>query len=72
MNVLNYYVTHSHSGPDWSTSLFDTSYSVIYWSFSFFDTQRPKQRSIEILIENETTEQMNNKIAQQVSEINGF
>ena len=31
----------------------------------FFDTQRPKRRSIEILVENETAEQMDNKTAQQ-------
>jgi hypothetical protein len=52
----------SYSGPDWSTSLFDI----------YFDTQRPKRRSIEILVENETTEQMNNEKAQQVSERNRF
>ena len=33
-----------------------------------FDMQRPKRRSIEILVENETTEQMNNETAQRVSE----
>ena len=37
-----------------------------------FTTQRPKRRSIEILVENETTEQMNNETEQQVSEINCF
>ena len=58
----------SYSGPDWSTSLFDK----IVLNSMFFDTQRPKQRSIEILVENETTEQMNNEKAQQVSEINTF
>jgi hypothetical protein len=34
--------------------------------------QRLKQRSIEILVENETTDQMNNETAQQVGEINTF
>ena len=29
-----------------------------------FDTQRPRQPSIEILVENETTELMNNETAQ--------
>jgi hypothetical protein len=38
----------------------------------FFDTQRPKRRYIEILVENETTEQMNKETAQQVSEEIGF
>ena len=57
----------SYSGPDWSTSLFDTSNTSI-----FFDMQRLRRRSIEILVENETTEQMNTKTALQVSEINRF
>ena len=38
----------------------------------FFAMQRPKRRSIEILVENQTTEQMNNETAQQVSEENRF
>ena len=38
----------------------------------FLDTQRPKRSSIEILVENEITEQMNNETAQQVSERNRF
>ena len=33
------------------------------------DTQRTNRRSIEILVENETTDQMNNETAQQVKEI---
>jgi hypothetical protein len=32
--------------------------------------QRPKRRSIEILVENEMTEEMNNETAQQVIERN--
>jgi hypothetical protein len=48
----------SYSGPA-------TSNSVI------FDTQRHKEHSIEILVENET-EQMNNETALQVSERNRF
>ena len=38
----------------------------------FFVTQRPKRRSIEILLEIEMTEQMNNETALQVSERNRF
>ena len=49
--------------------LFDTSNSAI-WRI-FFDMQRSKRRSIEILVENENTEQMN-EAAQQVSERNRF
>jgi hypothetical protein len=37
-----------------------------------FDLQRSKRRPIEILVENEMTEQMNNETAQQVSEINCY
>ena len=57
MNALNCDM-QSYSGPNWSTSL--------------FDTQRPKWRSIDILVENEITEQINNATAQQVSERNRF
>ena len=52
----------SYSGPDWSTSLFDTSNSVIC---IFFYTEGPKRHSIAILVENEMTEPMNNETAQQ-------
>jgi hypothetical protein len=51
--------------------LFDMSNSVI-WCISFFDTQRPNGVPIEVLVENETTEQMNIETAQQVSERNRF
>jgi hypoxanthine-guanine phosphoribosyltransferase len=43
-----------------------------YLTCIFFDTQTPKQRSIEILIENETAEQINNKTAKHVSERNKY
>jgi D-arabinose 1-dehydrogenase-like Zn-dependent alcohol dehydrogenase len=65
MKALNDCDVQSYSGPDWSISLFDTANSI------FFDTQRHKRHSIEILVENETTEEMNNETAQQVKEI-GF
>ena len=69
MNALNYYVMCSHiqvlNGQQAYLAsqivLFDSSNSVI-------DTQRPKRCSIEILVENEMTEQMNNETAQQESE----
>jgi hypothetical protein len=54
MNALNY-VTCSHMTR------------LIVLNSIFFDTQRPKRRSIEILVENETTEQINNETAQQVN-----
>ena len=38
----------------------------------FIDMQRPKRHSIEVLVENEMTEQMDNKTAQQVCERNRF
>ena len=66
------------SGPDWSTSFFDTSNSVIWhvkWcdlTCIFFEMQSRKRCSIEILVENETTEQINNETAQQVREKNRF
>ena len=53
----------SYSGPDWSTSLFDTS-NKFYFTCTFFDIQRHKRRSIEILVETDSTEQMNNETAQ--------
>jgi hypothetical protein len=70
MNSLNYYVKCSHIQVlIGQIGLFDTSKSVI-WRVIVSDTQRSKRRSIEILVENEAIEQMNNKTAQQVSEIN--
>ena len=59
MNVLNYYVMCSHI-------------QVLIGQQAYLTRQRPKRRFIEILVENETTEQINNKTAQQVSEINRF
>jgi hypothetical protein len=41
---------------------------VVLFAVSFFDMQRPKRRSIAILGENETTEQISDETAQQVSE----
>jgi hypothetical protein len=58
MNTLNCDM-QSYSGPDWSTSLFDMSNSVI--EVYFLDKQRPKRRSIEIQVENEMTEQQNSR-----------
>jgi hypothetical protein len=55
----------SYSGPDWSGA-------YLTRQIELFDMQRPKRHSIEILVENETTEQMNNETTQQVSERNRF
>ena len=66
MNVLNYYVTCRHIQVLIGQQAYLTRQIV------FFDTQRPKRRSIEIPVENETTDQMNNETAQQVSERNRF
>ena len=62
MNALNYYVTCSHIQVLIGQQAYLTHQIVL------FDTQRPKRRSIEILVENETTVQMNNETAQQVKE----
>ena len=63
MNALNYYVTCSHIQVLIGQQAYFTRQIVL------FDTQRTKLRSIvwEFLVENETTEQMN-ETAQQVSE----
>ena len=67
MNALNYYVTCSHMQVLIGQQAYLTRQIVV-----FFDTRRHKWHSIEILVENETTEQMNNETAQQVSKINRF
>ena len=71
----------SYSGPDLSNNVIQRDNSKaksikakyltrqIVLNSIFFDTQRPKRRSIAILVENEPTEQMNNETAQQVKEI---
>jgi hypothetical protein len=64
MNALNDYVTCSHIRV--------LIGQHAYLTCIFFDMQRPKRRSIEILVDNETTEQMSNETAQQVSERNRF
>jgi hypothetical protein len=61
MNAFIYYVTYH---------IQDLISEHAYLTCIFFDTQRPKRRSIEILVENELTEQTNNETAQQVSERN--
>jgi hypothetical protein len=66
MNELNYYVTCSHIQVLIGQQAYLTRQIVL--NSIFFDTKRPKRRSIEILVENETTEQLINETAQQVSE----
>jgi hypothetical protein len=65
MDALNYYVTCSHIQV--------LIGQQVYLTCMFFDMQRPKRHSIvwEILVENETTEQMDNE-TQKVSERNRF
>ena len=70
MNTLNYYVIFKSGFVNkliWHLLPQEKGNQCI-----FFDMQRPKRRPIEILVENETTEQMNNETAQQVSERNLF
>jgi hypothetical protein len=52
MNTLNYYVTCSHIHVLIGQQSYLTRQLVL--NSIFFDTQRPKQRSIEILVKNET------------------
>ena len=62
MNALNYYVTCSHIQVLIGQQAYLTR-QIVLFDVYLFDMQRPKQSSIEILVENETTEQMNNQTA---------
>ena len=58
MNAFKYYVTCSHIQVLFCQQAYLTRQIVLFGIF--FDMQRPKQRSIEILVENGTSEQRNN------------
>ena len=61
MNVLNYYVTCSHIQVLIGQQAYLTHQIVLFELLNsiFSDTQIPKRRPIEILVENEMTEQRN-------------
>ncbi|XP_036822505.1 uncharacterized protein LOC110508496 isoform X1 [Oncorhynchus mykiss] len=60
MNALHYYVTYVHIQVLIGQHIYLTSQIVL--NSIFFDTQRPKRHTIEIVVENET-EQMNKETA---------
>ncbi|XP_023865487.2 titin homolog isoform X3 [Salvelinus sp. IW2-2015] len=64
MNALHYYVTCVHIQVLIGQQTYLTSQIVL--NSIFFDTQRPKRHTIEIVVENET-EQMNMETAQQAN-----